>query len=77
MQKVQTELNVFLNTPQSNTRQDYANANEVNAWIFLSVKKQTAFRSLVAQESMKNQINKILQNDLYLFSSKLDFDMIR
>ena len=57
MQKVQTEFNVFFNTPQSNTRQDYANANGVNAWVFLSVKKQTAFRSLIAQESMKNQIN--------------------
>ena len=73
---MQTEFNVFFNTPQSNTRQDYANANKVNDWIFLSVKKQTAFRSLIAQESMKNQINKILQNSLYFFSSKLDFDMI-
>ena len=79
LQKVQTEFNVFFNTSQSNTRQDYAKANVVNALVFLSIEMQPAFRPLSAhQESRidkKIQINKILQNRRYSFSSKLDFDI--
>ena len=73
-QKAQTEINVFFNTPRSNTGQDYAKANGVNALVFLSAKMQTAFRPLIAHQEMridnKIQINKVLQNRRYSFSRK-------
>ena len=52
--KAQTEFNVFFNTPQSNTGQNYANAIGVNARLFLSVKKQQAFRPLIAYQKSRN-----------------------
>ena len=54
MQKAQTEFNVFFNTPQSNTGPDNANANWVNAKVFLSFKKQQAFRPLIAYQKSRN-----------------------
>ena len=53
---MQTELNLFFITPQSNTRQDYANANGANAQVFLSAKMQPAFRPLIAHQKLR--INK-------------------
>ena len=53
LQKAQSEINVFFKTPQSKTGQDYANANGVNARVFLSAKMQPAFRPLIAHQESR------------------------
>ena len=53
---------MFFNTPQSNTRQDYAKANGVNALVFLSIEMQPAFRPLIAHQALRIDKNSDKQN---------------